>query len=643
MSAIATRNTTKAAVFETVSIHVAGWGLFPVLCLTNGLALMLVALAYTASRNHVDWAQGLFWFSLLAIFVPTSVRMVSPRIARKERIALIVLLGCSLYLVKVLQSPLGFTYYDEFLHWQTANNILNSRHLFGDNSLLPISPLYPGLETVTTAFATLSGLSVYDSGLITLGIARVGLMLALFLFYERVSDSAEIGGIAALMYTANSNFVFFDSQFSYESLSLPVAMTVLYIVASQKQEKHLLTHLALLLPLVVLVAVTHHLTGYVLVGFLILWTFAAMIRRGEPRWRRLAIITLAALLVIVGWTVIVGNSIAGYLTPVFRNGVSEFVSLLSFDGSGRELFLNAAGQVSPLWERVVGIAAVICILLMLPIGALQIVLSPFRRRLAFRKRSVIPAATLQVWYRYRNSAAALALAGIVLLHPIMQGFRLTSSGWEIANRSSEFLFWAIAFILAVGVILVRALRIPRRIWLIGFAAWAGIIFVGGAISGWPPWARLPGSYLVSADMRSIEPEGILAAQWAAQYLPPRSRVAADRINSILISVYGNQHAITHLADNIYLAPVYFSKTFGLHEADELRSAGTQYLLVDTRLTTSLPMVGVYFEDGEPLSNARLTPLDPEVLAKFDQVASFSRIFDSGDIKLYDVRGLYVTP
>ncbi|HVU09930.1 MAG TPA: hypothetical protein VHD90_01580 [Phototrophicaceae bacterium] len=613
------------------------------LCLTNGLALLLVALAYTASRNNVDWAQGLFWLSLLAIFIPTALRIVSPSSARKERIALVVLLGCSLYLVKVLQSPLGFTYYDEFLHWQTANNILNSRHLFGANSLLPISPLYPGLETVTTAFANLSGLSVYDSGLITLGIARIGLMLALFLFYERVSDSAEIGGIAALLYTANSNFVFFDSQFSYESLSLPIAMTILYVIASQKQEKHLLTHVALLLPLIALVAVTHHLTGYVLVGFLILWTVAALIRRGEPRWGRLALIALAALLVILGWTVIVGNSIAGYLTPVFRSGINEFLSLLSFDSSGRELFRNAAGQVAPLWERVVGIAAIICILLMLPVGALQIVLSPFRRRLAFRKRTVIPAATLQVWYRYRNSAAALALAGIVLLHPIMQGFRLTSSGWEIANRSSEFLFWAIAFILAVGVVLVRALSIPRRVWLIGFAAWAGIIFVGGAISGWPPWARLPGSYLVSADMRSVEPEGIQAAQWANQYLPPQSRVAADRINTLLMSVYGNQRAITHLADNVYVAPVYFSKTFGQHEIDQLRSAGTQYLLVDTRLATSLPLVGVYFEDGEPLANERLTPLDPEALSKFDAVTAMSRIFDSGDIRLYDVRGLYVTP
>ena len=636
-SADATQPRQRAAVIPARSIRVADWGIFPILCLSNSLALMLVALAYSARRNGVDWAEGLFWFSLLAIFVPTAVRMVAPNIARKERIALVVLLGSSLYFVKVLQSPLDFTFYDEFLHWQTANSILDSRHLFSPNSILPVSPLYPGLEIVTTAFANLSGLSLVDAGLVTLGIARVGLMLALFLFYEHICDSAEIGGIAALMYTANSNFIFFDSQFSYESLSLPIAMTLLYVAASHSQEKHFLTHLLLGLPLIALVAITHHLTGYVLIGFLGIWTIAALLRnRHGQQWQRVAAIGIVTFVAVIGWTVLVGNNISGYLGPVFRNGVNELLSLLSPDNIGRELFTGSAGNVSPLWERFVGIGSVLCILIVLPIGALQIIISPFRRRFPLLKQTIIPAAALETWYRYRQSAAALGLAAIVILHPLMQGFRLTSSGWEIANRSSEFLFWAIAFILAVGVILVRSLSIPKYVWLLGFAAWASVIFLGGVISGWPPWARLPGSYLVSADTRSVEPEGILAARWAGRFLPPDNRIAADRINSLLMSVYGNQRAITHLADSIYLASVYFSPTFGTPEAALLQAANTQYLLVDTRLTTSLPLVGVYFEGGEPGVHERTSPLEASVLAKFDEVDYVSRIFDSGNIKLYDV-------
>jgi hypothetical protein len=635
-------------VAEAQAVRATSWGRFPLLCFSNSLALILIALAYTGSRRGSDWASAVYWLGLLVIFAPTAIRLVQREVARKERIALVVLLGCSLYIVKVLHSPLDFTFYDEFLHWQTANNILQTHFLFTENSLLPVSPLYPGLEIITTAFANLSGLSVVEAGILLLGVAREALMLALYLFFERISGSEQVGGIAALLYTANSNFLLFDSQFSYETLSLPIATTVLYLVASQTQDvqnvRRFLTHFMLALPLIVMVAITHHLTAYVLAGFLGLWTFAALLRnRLERHWIALGAFTLAALVSVIGWTALVGNSVASYLGPVFRSGINELLGILNLDSTGRELFQSASGINSPLWERAVGIASIVCILLMLPAGAFQIIFSPFRRYRVAKQVTVLPASALQNWFRYRHSAAALALAALVVLHPVMQGFRLTSSGWEIANRSSEFLFWAIAFILAVGVLLIGSLKLPRRLWLFGFAAWAGIIFVGGAISGWPPWARLPGSYLVSADTRSIEPEGILAARWVGQNLPAYSRIGTDRINSLLVSVYGNQRAITHLADGVYLAPVFFSHTFGSPERTELILSGAQYLLVDERMSTNLPLVGVYFEAGEPSINEGRSPIDGTALAKFDHIPHVSRIFDSGDIRLYDMGGIYAAP
>src|SRR5262245_54751519 len=104
MSAVATRSGETTRIVETRAASTAGWGRFPILCLTNSLALVLVALAYSASRLDVAWAPGLFWLSLLAIFVPTASRIVAPDATRRERIALVLLLGIVLYLVKVLQS-----------------------------------------------------------------------------------------------------------------------------------------------------------------------------------------------------------------------------------------------------------------------------------------------------------------------------------------------------------------------------------------------------------------------------------------------------------------------------------------------------------------------------------------------------------
>jgi hypothetical protein len=626
------------------SVYQINLGILPGLCFSNSLILIVLALANTVSRNNNPIAPALLWFSLLAIFVPTALRLVSIHVPRLERIGLVVLLGCSLYMVKIMHSPLDFTFHDEFLHWQTVKNIVVSGQLFTQNPILPVSPLYPGLENITAALASLSGLSVVDSGMIVLGVARIGFMLALFLFYERIGGSARLGGIAALLYTANSNFIFFDSQFSYESLSLPIATAILYAVASRDDgyESNFWQKLLLPLPLICLVAITHHITGYVLAAFLTLWTVLSFFRRSK-RWSWISLGAVAAMTMglVLSWNSLIGETTSGYLLPVFINGITEALEVV-FGGGGRQLFQNAAGGGSPIWERFVGIASVIGIVSLLPVGVLQIFLSPFRQRPLSNQIAVLSATTLHGWRHYRNSAAALLLAFIVMAHPPMQVFRLTSSGWEIANRSSEFLFWAIAFVLGVAVVYISSFKIPKYVWMVAFAVWASILFVGGATSGWPPWARQPGPYLVSADSRSVEPESIQAAKWADVHLPDGSRMSADRINNLLMTVYGNQHGITHLADDIYLASVFFNPTLGPTERQLMTTAQVDYMLVDMRLTEQLPMVGVYFEGGEPRPSEKRTPLSVEALAKFDNVDNMSRLFDSGHIRIYDAGAIRET-
>jgi hypothetical protein len=58
--------------------------------------------------------------------------------------------------------------------------------------------------------------------------------------------------------------------------------------------------------------------------------------------------------------------------------------------------------------------------------------------------------------------------------------------------------------------------------------------------------------------------------------------------------------------------------------------------VDDRLTTALPTVGVYFEAGEPNANQHVVPPSASAFAKFDAIPGVSRLFDSGNIKIYDV-------
>lgn len=624
----------------------ARWGWFPALTLLNATALVLVSVAFTASRNQQEWSTALFWLSLLLIFVPTAYRLTVVSIARRERIGLIVVAGLALYLVKVLHSPLSFSLHDEFLHWRTAIDIVMNTHLFSDNTILTVSPLYPGLEVVTTAFANLSGLSIFESGIIMLGVARIAFMLALYLFYEYVGQSALIGSLAALLYMGNSNFLFFDSQFSYESLALPIATAVLFAVVFRQRtgERSMGKLLLLILPMITLVAMTHHLTAYVLLGFLGLWTVIALFwNRIKGEWLDVGVITILGGMIVVGWSLFAGNITSGYLGPVIQGGVSELIKLILNEESGRQLFQSASGQDSAIWERVVGILSVLFILAPLPFGVLQIWRQPFRKQKQERGVGIMRASALQNFSRYSSNPVAFAFTLLVFLQPIMQGFRLTSAGWEIANRSSEFVFWAIAFIVSIGMLYIRTFPVIRRFWTPMFVVWASVIFMGGIIAGWPPWARLPGPYLVSADSRSVEPEGIAAAQWAGTHLDPVDRIAADRTNTLLLATYGRLNPVTHQNDQLYLAQLFLLPQVTPYERQLAAQINLQYALVDTRLSTQLPRVGVYFEAGEPNSNKYVEPASLDALTKFDRMPSVNRLFDSGNIRIYDVSRLDANP
>jgi hypothetical protein len=64
-----------------------------------------------------------------------------------------------------------------------------------------------------------------------------------------------------------------------------------------------------------------------------------------------------------------------------------------------------------------------------------------------------------------------------------------------------------------------------------------------------------------------------------------------------------------------------------------------------RLTTQLPQDGFYYEQGEPqpVVNNQLVPISTLVLAKFNGVPKINRLFDSGNMVIYDTGGLINAP
>jgi len=162
-------------------------------------------------------------------------------------------------------------------------------------------------------------------------------------------------------------------------------------------------------------------------------------------------------------------------------------------------------------------------------------------------------------------------------------------------------------------------------------AGVGLVTVGSLMAGWPPaWERLPGRFLVSGFESGVTPEGLDAARWAGEQLTPNSRVAADATNATLFSTAGNLDLVRDIS------PLFYSTRFRAQDRELVLDQDIRYVVADDRLTQQLPASGSYFP-VDPQAFRHTEPLDPQGLAKFDDVPGVSRVFDSGHIVVYDLQ------
>jgi hypothetical protein len=160
-----------------------------------------------------------------------------------------------------------------------------------------------------------------------------------------------------------------------------------------------------------------------------------------------------------------------------------------------------------------------------------------------------------------------------------------------------------------------------------------VLMFDGLANGWPPyWERLPGAYQAGGFERSAGPEDVAAAAWALTELGPGNRFAADLGNAPVIGGYGDQ-------DPVYNdAYVYLSAPYDPVAVVRVEDDGIAYVLVDERLSRLLPASGAYFPGQDPGAGRYTRPLPRAGLAKFDRIPGVARVYDSGSIVIYGLKG-----
>ena len=598
------------------------------LCLGVSVGSLLVALGHAAGLHGSPYAWAVFWPGVTLMLLPI-IRIADVEVARSERILLLILVAEAILLYKTLYAPTSFEQFDEMLHWMSAHDILYRRKLFLENSLLPISPFYPALEIVTTALANLADVTVFPAGILVLTVIRATVIVGLFLFFEKLSGSARLGAIAAVVYMCSATFPIFESMFAYESLGFTLCVLI-GLAELQINQTTAYSVRALILPgmLLATLAVTHHVSAFWMAAYLIALMVIEAFRRKERSGSRLlmGILILGVLFPLV-WMNTRGNPLVEYLGPVIEEALDNFYEKISGMSPPRQMFMAENGVRQPIGVQLIGIAGTLLVAVGLATGFFRSLCSSIGIQIGGWSR--VLWVLRREWLDSRIILLTLAAFGF----PLSVALRVSSTGWEIGYRMNTFVFIGVAFVVAVSVVHFWQAR-PARWNRIGVNA-ALVIMLLGTVMLSSGYRAIHSPYIVNADPGSIEPMGVGTAEWTKDWLGPGQRFSADRVNRTLLATYGDQNVISGM-QHVDISRTIFNKEITGDVLYPIRFGKIDFLLADLRLTTARAVLGEYYEKGEHSGGY---PPPPNFMLKFDREPDVARIYDNGFIVIYDVRRL----
>ncbi|WP_018350456.1 hypothetical protein [Longispora albida] len=576
----------------------------------SALGVLVVALGYDAGRTGKSWAELAYWGGQALVFLPVAARMLSRRVTRgAEPFLLVMGLAVNQYLLKWMYSPDQFRFPDELQHLLGTELVVQKGRLFEANAALPVGAYFPGLEEMGAATASLTGLTVTQAGFVLIAVTRLMFVAGLFAMVRAAGGSPVVAGLSCVVYTTALHYLFFNAMYLYQAAALPFLIFALWSALSWYRKTGARAGVIVTGVLSILVVtVTHHVTGVALAGLLFLLAACGWI------WRKAGYRSGATILLVVAagavalWFAFPARAVLPYFeAPAKRLGKALGALFSGSQGTA------AHGTPAPAWESAVQALGMLALLAVFGWAVYVVVKEKIRHPLAW----ALLLGSLAFF-----GAGAMRFAG--------------SQGPELAGRASTFTYLPLSIV--VALVLLERRRAshsaqPRRVPVIAGTVLAALLLVTARVGGWPPaWDRLPGPHKVGAFERSVDRQGLVTAKWARGWLGAGHRMAGDTTGNILAAAYGRQKPVGEAS------ALFYPKQWGILPAQRLKALSVDFLWVDIRLSAQLPASGTYF-NVDPMAGQHVSPILRESLAKFNALPKIDRVYDSGVIRIYDVRDL----
>lgn len=545
--------------------------------------IALVVIAYQMAKTSTSSAHfAVFWIGYGLTLTALLARGVRSGQTVVEARLLIAVFAAFSMLPKLLMSWSNPIFFDEYGHLRHAQDMLATGSLTAPNSFLPIVAHYPGLGVVTVGVHTITRLDLWHSGQVVVVLAHVFAALLVAAIARRAGASERVALVAAFVFMLEPGFLFFTSQYAYESLGQTLALLTTYAALSGRRAptSSSATRWAVFGAISGLACVATHHVSAIFACLLCLIVAATMPsppdRTGRATTASSWVVAGAMIASTIVWFTVVAGSTGSYLFPRFPTIWLQLRETLGLapksntpgQSASHSLF---AGSISPLWEQVCAFLAPVLVFGVI-VAALLI---------ARRRRSTDPQSV-------RGLVPFVIIAVIYLLS---LPFSLVSSGNELAHRSWDFTYLGVA-IAAASVFAAVAERTPRERpapRVLGAIALLGVLVVGigNAAAGQNVFYRFPGPYLFGSDSRSRTTEGVDLAHWLNDRLPANTGVISDRFTNELLTGDSRLRVVSPTQGAVY--GIYHD---GPKPNDKVRRAVRDgkfdYFVLDKRILTTKP-------------------------------------------------------
>lgn len=583
------------------------------LLITSGFVLgadgILVTYHIAARTRSTDYF-ALFWASVICALLPMVYHGLQRAISGRRRMVLLGGIGFFTFLPKMFLDPNGPRYFDEYGHYRNALEIIRTGSLFPSDSYLPIEKYFPGLGVATDLVHFVTQLSVWHSGLVVVGLSHCASLLVVYGLAKTLDLSDRQSFVAAIVFGLNPSFMYFDTEFSYESLGLTLAFLAILCTARARRNPNLGWVIGGVLAAVGC-AVTHHIASVVMAAACVLvaalhppdetdllsiWMEDPFLEElAEERARRKAILygwVVAAVAVAAPtiWLSTVATPTYAYIAPHIRSAVAELPSALGLTHPHRTSTSTApshtqhqlfSGSTVPGYEKLCAYAAPVIVLLLIALVGWRYLRRP---------RSVPP---------FRLLILPLALA---VLYLASLPFTLTASGGESAHRSWEYSYLGVGIVAGVAFGVCETwLRGRNWKWTrLGVALLASVLavmLIGNVASGEDVQYRFPGPYTFGSDTWSDSSSLNAVITWLNAHVPVGAHVLCDRTTAEYVEAFTKLDVPKPSDWNSYQIYQYGDHpSSGLIYA--LRDGGFSYFILNTTIETQYPAES-FFEGWTP--------------------------------------------